>query len=171
MNTIKINFLNIVTLLLKILIVWYLFSFGMCMFMVPKLPSDKTTKVRMNVAAQFMQFSIQENGCSNIVEHLNKTIGIHSIPQILNYDSMYKILENNLPGTRATELMPEGVFWDAWDQPITITLITNLHSRYSGRYFVMMHSKGKNKKDENGKGDDIVSFFEDNMQINEGIYE
>jgi len=49
----------------------------------------------------------------------------------------------------------DGIFSDVWGQPIVVTLTTN----HAGTGYVIMHSFGKNKKDEKGDGDDIMRWF------------
>ena len=100
--------------------------------------------------------SMKDTGYSNVLEYANGISDNHTIPRTLGYEIFDKSI---LSPEAMSSFYQHGVFADAWGQPIVIMLTTNRN----GKVGVTMHSFGKNKRNENGGGDDIVLWISADM--------
>ena len=128
-------------------------------FSIPPSVKDKKqlTKADMSCLAYAMQSAMKHTGHTNIMEYLNCLTIITNTPYSLSHKIIPRIIED----ARGASIH----FWDgcllrdAWGHPITITIQTN----FNGCLNVTFHSFGKNKRNENGKNDDIIMCFDATM--------
>lgn len=131
----------------------------------PDAKTDNKQKTRywsMTGIRNTFEYALRETTYSNIFEYVNSIEGIQDIPHILSCETIRRIVKDSGVATkklkfhRGGSFYEDGIFTDAWGQPIVVTLTTN-HSGCAG---VTMHSFGKNKRNENGEGDDILMMIE-----------
>jgi len=123
----------------------------------PKLKDPvQITKLNMTFMADTVKYAMKATGHSNAVEYVAHIAGTQNSLQILSRDTIRQILRD---GREYPFDLENGVFLDGWEHPIMITLTTNQY----GELGIMMHSFGKNKRNENGAGDDIVIWFNADM--------
>ena len=122
------------------------------LFSSPTLYSVNLTGAYMRSMAVVMEYAMESAGHSNIVEYVNSITSTQRIPQIMDCEVIRRIRKEAL-------CFDDEDFRDAWGQPIMITLTTNRN----GAIKILMHSFGKNKRNENGNGDDIQMWFNANM--------
>ena len=108
--------------------------------------------------ADMIKIVLNDNGCGNAAEYVYSVTGSRNIPQILGRKIIRRIREDSVIYSPDL-LFLNDVLLDKWGQPITIMLTTN----HIGEAGIVMHSFGKNKRNENGGGDDIVMWFNADM--------
>jgi len=101
---------------------------------------------------------------TNVMEYINSKRDTQHIPWVLDRETIRRI-------TKDSKYYPFDIekrnFLDGWGQPIVITLTTNRH----GEIGITMHSFGKNLQDENGVGDDILVWIDNDNLIKKDIAE
>jgi len=111
------------------------------------------------------QYALHETGHSNMLEYVDSIEGSQPIPHIVKCGTIRKIVNDSgimierLKFDRGESFYENGTFFDAWRQPIIVTLTTN----QNGKVGLTMHSYGKNRRNENDKGDDIILWNDANM--------
>jgi len=114
------------------------------------------TRVSMLTIAECLKEATKHAGSSNVIEYVKKVTDTQNIPQDLNQKALGQIFS-------AYPVFPVsfhgGELFDEWGNSIRIILTTN----HIGEAGVIMHSFGKNKRNENGGGDDIVMWFNADM--------
>jgi hypothetical protein len=112
-----------------------------------------------------IQYALYETGHTNVLEYVNSIEGIESVPRMLKRETIRKIVNDagvvierfKLDGGES--FYNEGIFFDAWRQPIDVMLTTN----NNGKVGLNFHSRGKNKINGIEKGDDINMWNDINM--------
>lgn len=123
--------------------------------------NQKTRYWSMTGIRNTLEYALLETAHSNMFEYVNSIEDIQNIPHILSCETIRKIVKDSGVATeklkfhRANSFYKDGIFSDAWGQPIVVTLTTN----HSGCASVTMHSFGKNKRNESGEGDDILMLI------------
>jgi len=125
--------------------------------MVPKLSSPDLTRANMRAMVSCWEHIMKPTGHSNILEYINSKSSTQTIPRIIDNEILHHIIEDGKIFYPSS--WKNGEFFDAWGQPIIITLTTN----NNGKVGLFMHSFGKNKRNENGKGDDVIMWFDADM--------
>ena len=106
--------------------------------------------------AYCIQEAMKHTKYTNVFDYFNSKTNINTIPKILDY----KILSytfNDCVG-QPSGFRQKGLL-DTWGNLIIISLTKNKN----GEIGMTMHSYGKNKKNETGKGDDILIWFNADM--------
>jgi len=118
---------------------------------IPQPSRNELTRIHMRIINAYFNGYVNKSACTNIIEYVKHTTGTEKIPQILEHETIRKLLDDaGMP----LDVIGDN-FFDAWKQPIIITFTTN-NTETLG---LSMHSFGKNKRDENGAGDDIIMWF------------
>ena len=97
-------------------------------------------------------------GHNKMVEYFDSMSATTNFPRIVERETLRKIIEDGK--TYYPSSWRNGIFYDAWGEPIIITLTTNNH----GELGFYMHSFGKNKRNDNGKKDDIIMWFNNALE-------
>ena len=111
----------------------------------------------MKTMGELIRYKMQTSGYTHIDHYINNLSESITIPCILHGDFMMQIIHPG-PMPLSFSLQTNELF-DQWNQPIIITLTTNKNHKVG----LTMHSFGKNKINENGKGDDILIWFNSDM--------
>lgn len=127
----------------------------------PDSNSDNNRKTRywsMSAMRSVFQYALNQTGSSNMLEYIESTGCTQNIPHIMSSEMVRKIIKDSgvaierLKFDNGRSFYEGGVFLDAWGRPIIVTLTTNRSQEFG----ITMHSFGKNRKNENGDGDDIL---------------
>jgi len=95
-------------------------------------------------------------GHSNVLEYVNSLSDVCDFPRTVDSQTVCQMFSGKFRWSESySEYYKDGVFFDKWGQPIVVTLTTN----HAGTGYVILHSFGKNKKDEKGDGDDLMMWF------------
>ena len=115
----------------------------------PRPTKNFTTQVTMRDMSCFFAGAMVTGGHSNIVETVNRIESKQDIPRIIEYKTISHIIESYSGVETVTlKFYKDGKLIDAWGQPITIMLMPN----HIGEAGIVMHSSGKNRRNENGGG-------------------
>jgi hypothetical protein len=120
----------------------------------------------MGAMRNTFQYALYETGHSNMLEYVASIEGAQNIPHVVRCETIRKIVNDSgiaterLKFDHGESFYENGTFSDAWGQPIVVTITTN----FNGNMGLTMHSYGKNKRNENGKGDDILVWNDISMR-------
>ena len=121
---------------------------------VPKIPraAEITTRNIIKNFEMVLMRAMIDSGQTNVMEYINNLSEAHNIPPAINSKIISLITKGFISETGNTK---NGFFIDAWGNPIVINFTTN----HFGKFFLTVHSFGKNKINENGRGDDIMIWL------------
>jgi len=120
-------------------------------------PARKTVHI-MEIIGVVIKEGMKRSSHSNVIEYVSQIMHTQCIPDVISDETMEYIVTNLI---KESKNYRRGVFYDAWKNPIIITLSTNKNNEIG----LIMHSFGKNKLNDNGKGDDIIIQFNGNMSM------
>jgi hypothetical protein len=120
-------------------------------FMSPMVPNDARTMMDMNTLVDNMRHDMETAGVNNVLEYADCITSTRGVPRFINFEGLRQRFNNK---GISTCFIFDGTT-DAWGQPMVISLMVNPH----GTADIRIHSYGKNKRDENGHGDDIVVWL------------
>jgi len=130
----------------------------------PDAKPDNNQKTRywsMASLRNTFEYAMWETGNSNMFAYVNSIGSVQDVPHDVNCKTIRKIVKDSgvaierLTYYKGGSFYENGIFFDAWGQPIVVTLTTN----HNGSTGVTMHSFGKNMRNENGEGDDILMWI------------
>ena len=158
----KISLFHIIYRIITILVIVIVFMFIRSLFLSPTTndPIQKT-KIKMYFIAKYFIYAMEKYEFIHITEYFNYLTNEQNIPRTINKDVIYQVFYETFPPPLSSSEMEYLDNWliDVWKQPIIVTLTTN----QNGEFGIMMHSFGKNKRDDKGKKDDILLWFDSDM--------
>ena len=135
---------------------------------VPDAKPDNAQKTRywsIGAMRNTFAYAVYASGHTNILDYINSIENVQRFPYFVKSETIRKIVEDSgievgrLSFYRGARFYEDGTFFDAWGQPILVTLTTNLN----GNVYIIFQSFGQNNKSDNGEGDDILIQFDQNM--------
>ena len=123
------------------------------------------TKIKMYSIAEALFHFMEIDDQTNIMEYVHSITGEPRELKVLDQKILREILlaKNIKKLSSSREEHYNDLFRDAWKQPIIISLTTNQNAEVG----ITMHSFGKNKRNDNGGGDDIFLWFDADMYNSE----
>ena len=121
-------------------------------FYIPAVPDNLKTQVIIENICTALKYATVHAGHSNVLEYVNSLSDGQDIPRMVSSPTINQIISDMF---KASESYKDGALFDEWGQPIVVALTTN----HAEKGCVIIHSFGKNKKNENGDGDDIMMWF------------
>ena len=112
----------------------------------------RATEHTMEMMGIVLKDSMLKSSHSNVFEYVSQITRAPYIPNVIPDKTMEYMVAD---WVRESKNYRNGVFYDSWKQPITVSLKKN----NANKICLCIHSFGKNKKNDNGNGDDIMFWY------------
>ena len=137
---------------LLIMIIFGFVSFYLFYTPSTSISPERETVYIMETMSIVIKERMQKSGHSNVFEYVSQITCTQHMPNVITYETMGYIAADLV---RESKNYMRGVFYDAWKQPIIVFFDEFKDNKKS----LIIHSFGKNKKNNNGNGDDIMLWY------------